>query len=341
VHFLGYLVQRLVLLVIVLLGVVSLTFVASRAIPGDPAVLLAGPVADRAAIDAIRAQLGTDKPLWTQYQIYMAGLARGDLGNATHTGNKVVADLTLRLPATLELLLVAFLVATGLGVPLGIWSAVRRNHLPDHATRIVNVLGVSVPQFWLGLILIYFLFYQLHLFPAPLGRLPIGTPAPDQVTGLYLIDSLVQLRLDTFRQALWQLGLPTLSLGFAALAPITRVVRNTMIEVLQSEHIQVARAYGLRNAYIYLVYALRNALLPIITLLGILFGNLLSGSVLVETIFSWPGVGFYAADSVFKKDYAAIQGFVIVSATLYVLVFLATDVMYWLIDPRTREMRRA
>jgi ABC-type dipeptide/oligopeptide/nickel transport system permease component len=341
VQLIGYLAQRLVLLVVVLFGVVSVTFVVSRAVPGDPAVLLAGPVADRATVESIRTALGIDQPLWTQYQIYLAGLARGDFGTATHTGNKVAADLATRLPATLELLLAAFLLAGLLGVPLGIWSAVRRNQLPDHATRLINVLGVSIPQFWLGLILIYFLFYELRWFPAPLGRLPIGAQPPEPVTGLYLVDSLVRLQFETLGQAAAQLALPTLALGFAALAPITRVVRNAMIDVLQSEHIQVARAFGMRSAYVYLVYALRNALLPVVTLVGILFGNLLGGAVLIESIFSWPGVGFYAADSVFKKDYAAIQGFVIVSATLYVLVFLITDVLYWVIDPRTREARQA
>jgi len=336
-RFVTYILQRLALLAPVLFGVVTLTFVVSRAIPGDPAVLLAGLFATPDTIAQIRQQLGLDKPLWTQYLIYMTGLLHGDMGRASHTGNPVTTDLLVRFPASLELLLVAFTLALGIGIPLGVLAALRKDALPDHLIRVIGILGVSIPQFWLGLILIYFLFLQLRLFPAPLGRLPIGTPAPEPITGLLLVDSLLRQQFETFGKALWQLALPAISLSFAAMASITRLVRNTTIEVLELDYVQAARAFGIPGPYIYLTYALRNALLPVLTFSAILFGNLLSGSVLVETIFSWPGLGFYAADSVFKKDYPAIQGFVILSATIYVLIFLLVDVLYWVIDPRTRE----
>jgi peptide/nickel transport system permease protein len=333
---LSYVLQRLFLLVPVLLGVVTLTFMVSRVLAADPAALLAGPVADQAQIDRIRAELGIDKPLLTQYRIYMSNLLQGDLGVASHTRNAVAADLAERFPATLELLLVSFLIATVVGIPLGIWAAIRKDRLPDHAARVINVLGVSIPQFWLGLILVYFLFFRLSIFPAPLGRLPIGTDAPAHITGLYLVDSLLALDFATFHTALMQIALPAITLGFAAMAPITRLVRNTMIEVLQSDYVQAARAFGIPTTYTHLVYALRNTMLPVMTFMAILFGSLLGGSVLVETIFSWPGLGFYAADSVLKSDYSAIQGFVILSATLYVVIFLITDLLYWVVDPRTR-----
>jgi ABC-type dipeptide/oligopeptide/nickel transport system permease component len=333
---LKYVLQRLFLLFPVLLGVVTLTFMVSRVLAADPAALLAGPLADQAQVDRIRTELGIDRPLLTQYRLYMSNLLQGDLGVASHTRNQVADDLATRFPATLELLLVALLLATSIGIPLGVWAGIRKDGFPDHIARVINVLGVSVPQFWLGLILVYFLFYRLDLFPAPLGRLPIGVEAPRKVTGLYMVDSLLELNFDTFRQALLQIALPAITLGFAAMAPITRLVRNTMIEVLQSEYVQAARAFGIPNTYTYLVYALRNTMLPVMTFIAILFGNLLGGSVLVETIFSWPGLGFYAADSVLQSDYSAIQGFVILSATLYVLIFLVTDLLYWVVDPRTR-----
>jgi peptide/nickel transport system permease protein len=333
----AFVAQRIALFVPALLFVVTLTFVVSRLLSGDPAVLMAGPIPDPKRVEAIRAEFGLDKSIPTQYAIYLAALARGDLGVAWHTGNSVSDDLQARFPATLELVVLALAMAIVVGVPLGVWAAIGKNSIPDHLARILNLLGTSVPSFWLGLILIYFLFFKFHVFPAPIGRLPVGTEPPHHTSGMYLLDSLLVADFSTFWSALKQIALPTLTLSFATMAPITRMVRNSMVEVLQSDYIRAARAFGVPNLYIYFVYGLRNATLPLLTLIAILFGNLVAGAVLVEHVFAWQGIGFWAADAALKSDYAAVQGFVILTAAVYMLVFLVVDVLYWVVDPRTRE----
>lgn len=328
---------RLLLLFPVLLGIATLTFVVSRVLPSDPAAVIAGPSADQATIDQIRSQLGLDKSIPAQYADFMEGLAQGDLGEAWTTRNPVTSDLMDRLPASLELVLVTFAIAIGVSIPLGIWAAINKDRWPDHVARSINLLGVSIPGFWLGIVLIFLLFYKAHLFPAPIGRLPVGVEPPGKITGLYLFDSLLHLQFHTFWQALWQIMLPSLTLSFAIVAPITRMVRNSMIEALQSEYIRSARAFGLPNVYIYFVYALRNAMLPTLTLTATLFGSIVGGAIVIENIFSWPGLGDYAANSAFRSDYTAIQGFVILTAVAYVLIFFIVDVLYFVIDPRTRQ----
>jgi peptide/nickel transport system permease protein len=336
VRLLWFVAERLALLVPVLLGIASLTFVVSRVLPADPAAVIAGPLADHQTVDAIRAQLGLDRPIWRQYRDYLGDLTRGDLGTAWTTRNPVAEDLRRHLAPSLELVLFTFALAIAVSVPLGVWAALRRNRLPDHAARIINLLGVSMPQFWLGLILIYVLFFRLRIFPAPIGRLPVGVEPPAPLTGLYLIDSLVQLDLGTFAIAVRQMLLPAITLSLAIIAPLTRMVRASMLEALGSDYIRAARAFGIPSAYIAFVYALRNALLPVLTLAAALFGSVVGGAVVVEHIFAWPGLGSYAATAALRSDYAALQGFVLLTAGCYVLVFLVIDLLSLVVDPRTR-----
>jgi ABC-type dipeptide/oligopeptide/nickel transport system permease component len=327
---------RLALLAPVLLGIASLTFLVARVLPADPAAVIAGPLADAQSVASIRAQLGLDQPLWRQYVAFLVDLGHGNLGYAWTTRNPVQDDLLSHLGPTLELVLVSFVLAVAVGIPLGIWAAIARDRPPDHVARLINLLGVSVPQFWLGLILIYVFFFVLRIAPAPIGRLPLSVTPPTAVTGLYLVDSLLSLDLATFWMSLRQMLLPALTLSLAIIAPITRMVRGSMLEVLGADYIRAARAFGLPSMYIYFVYALRNAMLPVLTLTATLFGNLVGGAVVVEHIFAWPGLGAYAATAAIRSDYSAVQGFVILTAAAYVLVFLVVDLLYLAIDPRTR-----
>lgn len=332
-----YVLTRLVLLIPVLIGIASLTFFVSRVLPADPAAVIAGPSADEATVEQIRSQLGLDRSIPAQYVDFLVDLAHGDLGKAWTTRNPVADDLLNRLPASLELVLVTFVFALAVAIPMGVWAAINKDGLADHVTRVINLLGVSIPGFWLGIILIFFLFYEVHLFPAPIGRLPVGVEAPNKITGLYLVDSLLTLEFDTFRQALWQILLPAFTLAFAIMAPITRMVRNSMIEALDADYTRSARAFGVPNYYIYFVYALRNAMLPTLTLTASLFGSIIGGAIVVEHIFAWPGLGEYAAVSALRSDYTAIQGFVILTAVGYVLIFFIVDLLYFAVDPRTRQ----
>jgi ABC-type dipeptide/oligopeptide/nickel transport system permease component len=335
-RFIAVILGRLALVGPVLLGIASLTFVVARLLPADPAAVIAGPLADAQSVAAIRRDLGLDQPIWRQYLTFLADLARGDLGYAWTTRNPVFEDLLIRLGPTLELVLVSFTFALLVSVPLGVWAAIGRGRAPDHIARIINLLGVSLPQFWLGLILIYVFFFVLRIAPAPIGRLPISTLPPPAVSNLYLLDSLLSLNFEAFWISLRQMALPAFTLSLAIIAPITRMVRGSMLEVLGSGYVRAARAFGIPTPYLYFVYALRNALLPVLTLTATLFGNLIGGAVVVEHIFAWPGLGAYAATAAIRSDYSAVQGFVILTAFAYVVVFLVVDLLYYAIDPRTR-----
>jgi ABC-type dipeptide/oligopeptide/nickel transport system permease component len=338
VKVLSLVLARLVLLMPVLLGIATLTFVVSRVLPADPAAVVAGPLADQQTIDSVRQQLGLNRPIITQYGDFMADLAKLDLGEAWTTRNPVREDLQKRIAPSLELVLVAFAITVVVSFPLGIWAAINKDRLPDHLARLINLVGVSMPQFWLGLIFIYFFFFRLSLCPAPIGRLPVGTDAPGKITGLYLVDSLLRLQVDTFWKVLHQILLPAITLSFALIAPITRMIRNGMLEALESDYIRAARAFGIPNSYVNFVYALRNATIPVLTLAASLFGSVIGGAIVVEHIFAWPGLGSYAATAALRSDYTALQGFVILTAASYVIIFLAVDMLYLVVDPRTREV---
>ena len=319
-----------------LVGIVIVTFLLTRVLPGDTAVYFAGPAATQQSIAEIRHKLGLDRPLHEQFLRYVGDLAHGDLGNSLTTGQPVLAELTTRLPASAELILVGLLLSMSIAVPLGMLAAVRQGSVIDHACRVVATAGVSLPVFFTGLLAVYVFYYLLGWSPAPLGRLDVFYSAPDRVTGFYLIDSLLAGDAETFRAALAQLVLPALTLGLFALAPIARMTRASMLAVLSSDFIRTARASGLPPRTVLVTYAFRNAMLPVLTTLGMVFSFLLGANVLVEKVFAWPGIGSYAVEALIASDYAPVQGFVLAMAILYVLLNLSIDILYGIIDPRVR-----
>jgi peptide/nickel transport system permease protein len=328
--------RRLATALPTLVGVVIVTFLLTRVLPGDTAVYFAGPAATPQAIEEIRVKLGLDKPLPAQFVDYVKNLAAGNLGESLSTGQTVLSDIRVRLPASAELTLSGLLLAIVIAVPLGILAAVRQGSWIDHTCRIVATAGVSLPVFFSGLLLVYVFYYRLDWAPPPLGRLGVFYSAPDTVTGFYLIDSLLARDFETFRAALAQLVLPAVTLAIFALAPITRMTRASMLAALASDFVRTARANGLSSYAVIVTYAFRNAMLPVVTTLGMVLSFLLGANVLVEKVFAWPGIGSYAVDALIKSDYAPVQGFVLVMAILYVTLNFLIDVLYGIIDPRVR-----
>ncbi len=319
-----------------LIGVVVVTFLLTRALPGDPAAYFAGAAATQEAVEEVRRALGLDKPLIEQFFLYLADLARGNLGVSLTTGQPVASEILLRLPATLELVLAGLLLATVIALPLGVLAATRPNSWIDHACRVITTAGVSLPVFFTGLLFAYVFYYLLGWAPAPLGRLdPIFSPPPS-LSGLYTLDALLAGDGATFWAAFKQIVLPACTLALFVLAPIARMTRASMLAVLGSDFIRTARASGLSSTTVLVRYALRNALLPVVTTLGMVFGFMLGSSVIIEKVFSWPGVGAYALDALTLSDYAPIQGFVLTMGVLFVLLNLLVDLAYTVIDPRVR-----
>jgi peptide/nickel transport system permease protein len=329
-------IKRVITAIPSIIGVVIVTFLLTRMLPGDPAAYFAGPAATPQAIQEVRVKLGLDKPLIQQFGRYVSDLAHGNLGTSLTTGQPVSTDLRTRLPASAELTLLGLLVSIAIAVPLGILAATRPNSVLDHTCRIISTTGVSLPVFFTGLILIYVFYYLLGWAPAPLGRLDVFYETPPQVTGFFLIDSLIAGDLPAFVAALKQLILPALTLGVFSLAPIARMTRASMLAVLSSDFIRTARASGLSTWTVVITYAFRNAMLPVITTLGMVFSFLLGANVLVEKVFAWPGVGSYAVEALLASDFAPVQGFVLIMAVMYVALNLTIDILYGLIDPRVR-----
>ena len=328
--------KRLVVAVPSLIGVVIVTFLLTRALPGDPAAYFAGPAATKEAIEQIRVKLGLDRPLIVQFGHYVSDLGRGELGNSLSTGQPVSTEIRTRLPASAELTLLGLLLSVSIAVPLGIVAATRPGSLVDHACRVVATAGVSLPVFFTGLILVYVFYYLLGLSPAPLGRLDIFYNPPPHVTGFYLIDSAIAGDWEVFRATLKQLVLPALTLGIFSLAPIARMTRASMLAVLASDFVRTARASGLTPFTVIVTYAFRNAMLPVVTTLGMVFSFLLGANVLVEKVFAWPGIGSYAVEALIASDFAPVQGFVLTMAVMYIAINLLIDILYGLIDPRVR-----
>jgi peptide/nickel transport system permease protein len=317
-----------------LLGVSLLCFSLVRLLPGNPAYLLAGPYASEQDVREMERQLGLDQPIYVQYGRYLKSLAQGDLGRAWFTAQPVARDLADRFPATLELANVAFVFALVLGVPLGVASAMRRDSVLDHVGRVFSIVGVSTPLFVSGLVFIFVFYFQLGVTPPPVGRIDSFVAAPPAITGLLVVDSLVTGHWEALGSAVGRLVLPALTLGLSMLAPIVRMVRASMLEVLRSRYVKTAIAYGIPPRQVVYHYALKNALLPVITTMAVFYGFALSGMVLVETIFSWPGIGLYAMNSILNNDYAAIQGIVLFVTVLYTVLYLAVDIIYAFVDPR-------
>ena len=320
-----------------LCGVVVVTFLLTRVLPGDTATYFAGPTASAESIAQIKASLGLDQPLTVQFWRYLVALAHGDLGMSLTTGQTVAHEIATRLPASAELTLAALFLAIAIAVPLGVMAAVRQDSLIDHACRMVTTAGVSLPVFFTGLLMIYVFYFILGWAPAPLGRLDTFTSAPAQVTGFYLVDSLLAGDPATFRAAFAQMILPAATLALFALAPIARITRASMLAVLGSEFVRTARASGLSSTTVIVTYAFRNALLPVITTLAMVFSFLLGANVLVEKVFAWPGIGSYAVEALIASDFAPVQGFVLTMAVLYVALNLGIDLVNRAIDPRARR----
>jgi len=318
----------------VLFGVVLVTFLLTRALPGDPAVYFAGPAADEKSIQDIRESLGLDRPLYEQFVIYLGDLARGDLGMSISTGQPVASELARRLPASLELTLGALLISLLIATPMGVLAATQPGRPIDHLCRIIATAGVSLPTFFTGLALLFFFYYLLGWAPAPIGRLDFAYLPPDPVTGFYVVDALIQGDIETAQAALSQLALPMITLALFTLAPIARMTRGAMLQALGSDFIRTAKAAGLSRRRVVGGYAFRNAMLPVVTTLGMVFSFTLGANVLVEKVFAWPGIGSFAVEALVVSDYAAVQGFVLSMAIMFVCLNLAIDILYTLIDPR-------
>ncbi|KRR00017.1 ABC transporter permease [Bradyrhizobium valentinum] len=334
--FFNYVTRRFALALPTLFGVSVICFTLTYLLPGNPAMVKAGPFATPEHLAEMEHQMGLDRPFPEQYYRYVSGIFKGDLGESASTGRPVSQDFLQRLPATLELNLASLLIAIVIGLPLGVLSAVHRDTLVDHIGRVVGIMGVAMPSFLTGLLFVYLFFYILDLAPSPLGRLGSGIEPPAHLTGLYVIDSLMTGNWTTLRSSLHQLMLPAATLGLSAIAPVARMVRSTMLEILESDYIKAAWAAGLPRRTVIYRDALRNALIPVITISGIVFGFLMAGNAVVESVFSWPGIGNYAVTALLTKDSAPIQSFILFVALTCVMVNLAVDIAYGLIDPRIR-----
>lgn len=327
--------RRLLASIPALLGVVVVTFILMRVLPGDPATFFAsGPSAGQAEIEELRRRMGLDKPIPVQLVRYLGEIAQGDFGRSMTTGQPVVLDIQRRLPASLELTCTALVIALAFAIPLGIFAALRQGSLIDHIVRLLCTLGVCVPTFVSGLLLIYAFYYLLGWAPDPTARIDIFASPPPDITGFYLIDFAITGDWEGWWAAFRQLMLPAFTMALFVLAPLARMTRASMLAVLGSDFIRTAHAMGLPRLRIVVAYALRNALLPVITITGIVFSTMLGANVLVEKVFSWPGVASYALDALLASDYAPVQAFVLLMASIFVLVNVTIDVLYGIADPR-------
>jgi len=320
----------------VMVGISIITFGISHLVPTDPAIVALGDHATDEQIDAFREKYGLNKPVPEQYWIYVTNLIQGDLGISLRTRRPVSADLHDFFPATFELSLTALVLSILIGVPAGVVSATARNRLPDHVVRILSLIGGSVPIFWLGLILIGFFYGRLGWLPGG-ARIDRFIPPPPTVTGLFTVDSLLAGNSKAFWSSVHHLLLPALALGYFSTAIIARMMRSSMLEVLHQQYVLSAQARGFRQGRVVWRHAARNALIPAVTTIGVTFGSLLSGAVLTETIFSWPGLGRYATNSAINLDFPAVMGVTLLAALVYTVANLVVDVGYHWLDPRIRN----
>ena len=332
--------KRLLISVGTVVGIVVVVFFIMRVLPGDAAAVRAGPYASEEKLDQIREQFGLNDPMPVQFASYLGDVATGDLGTSIRTGGKVTDELLRRLPASLELAFYAVLLAALAGVPIGIAAAARRDTSIDRMARVLAVLGSSMAFFWLGLILTFVFFFKLGWFPGPVGRLAITTEPPATITGFFTVDAALRGDFGLMWEAVRYLALPVVTVGFVLSAPIIKIVRSSMIEALDSEHVRTARALGVPSRQVLFRDGFRNALVPVTTTIGIVFGYMLGGNIIVELIFAWPGVGRYAFEALRVNDLEALQGFVIMVGVLYIALNIAIDFVYAWVDPRIRLGRK-
>jgi peptide/nickel transport system permease protein len=327
--------RRIALMIFVLWGIITITFIVARVIPADPIGSILGPQAPPELVEKLRKEWGLDKPLYQQYFDYIINVLHGDFGKSIKTNRPVLEDLKQFFPATIELATFSLIIAVLIGVPLGILSALKKDSTIDYLSRMFALTGVSTPVFWLGLVLLYLFYYKIQIFPEP-GRLSVGVQPPDPITGMILLDSLLRGKFDVFLDALKHIILPSIVLGFYNSAYIMRITRASVLEVISQEYVRMAIAKGLRRRKVILKHVFRNAMIPVVTVIGITYGSLLEGAVLTETIFAWPGLGRYATQAFLSLDYNAVVGATFLIALVYSLVNLVVDVLYIYIDPRTR-----
>lgn len=330
----AYTIRRLATLVPVLLGMTFIVFMMIRAIPGNPAQLILGQQATKEAVASLTKRLGLDQPWYTQFIDYLKGLFTGDLGVSLKTNVPIAEEVWPYLAATIELALVAMIIAIVIGVNAGIISAWFQNSWFDYSAMIIALVGVSMPIFWLGLMEQYVFSIHFDLLPTT-GRDNIRVPV-DPITHLYLIDTLIQGRMDQFGEVVRHLILPGIALGTIPMAIIARMTRSSMLEVMRSDYIRTARAKGMKMFWVVYKHSLKNALIPVVTVIGLQTGLLLGGAILTETIFGWPGIGTYIYDAISYRDYPVIQSGILVVATIFVLINLLVDLLYAAIDPRIK-----
>lgn len=332
---LRYIGKRLLLMIPILFGISILTFAISHTIPGDPARLILGPKADPVIVKELQEKMGLNDPAYVQYGRYIKDIVKGDLGNSTYTQQPVVNDLKRYFPATLELTLFSMFLTVLIGIPFGIISANKKDKLADQATRFVALIGVAMPAFWLGIILLLFFYLQLGVLPGA-GRLDTWVSPPVHITGMYTIDALLTGNWEAFQSAAIHLILPGMTQAAVTIGMITRMTRSSMLEVLRSDFIRTAYAKGGSQNRVLYGHALKNGMMPILTLMGMTFGHSLGGSVLVESVFSWPGVGKYAVNAITYLDFPAVMGVTLLIAVLFIFVNLIIDIFYQVIDPRLK-----
>ena len=323
-----------------LLGLAALTFFIGRILPTDPVISIVGDRASEELYNRVAAELGLDKPIWVQFWDYLTKLLRGDFGISFSTSRPVLTDLIRFFPATLELATLGLIVGVVLGIPMGVASAYWHEKWPDHVIRVIGLIGYSVPIFWLSLVGLFVFYYLLGWVSGP-GQLDVFyVDAVPRVTGSILIDSAIQGRWDIFANAVSHMILPTLLIGYYSLAYISRMTRSVMLDQLSREYVLTARLKGASELQVVMGHALRNAAIPLVTVVALSYGGLLEGSVLVETIFSWPGIGNYIYSSLFAADMNAVLGGTLLVGIVFVLLNTLSDVLYRFLDPRSREAGR-
>ena len=330
----SYIVKRLLWAIPTLFGVSLIVFFMVHLAPGDPALALLGDHANKESVEKLREDMGLNKPLYVQYGIFASKAIRGDFGNSFKSKQPVLDEFMERFPATMELALCAMILAVFLGIGAGIISAIKRYSIFDYGSMVIALAGVSMPVFWLGLVLIYFFSVSLDILPVS-GRLGYEFSI-DHVTGFYLIDSLLANDMDAFWDALKHLLLPSIALGTIPMAIIARMTRSSMIEVMKEDYIRTARAKGCSMFQVVMVHALRNAMMPVITVIGLMLGTLFAGAILTETTFSWPGIGKWIVNAVYQRDFPIIQSSTLIIASMFIAVNLVVDLLYALINPKIR-----
>lgn len=330
-----YLIRRMAFMVLVLFGVATIVFFLSHVVPSDPVRMALGPEATQEMVDNYVRERGLDKPLIVQYVVYLSHVVRGDFGTSILTRQRVNSELARFIPATVELMIPSLILSIAVGIILGVTAAVRRGHWFDHTSRLFSLFGMSMPIFWLGLVLQVVFYKELNWLPSS-GRLDSSLSPPPFVTGLYTVDSLLVGRWDLFFNALRHLILPSLALSSINVALIARISRTSLLDELSADYVRTARGKGLSERTVIYVHALRNALIPVVTVLGMRIGSMFGGAVLTETVFAWPGVGRYAVNGLRYMDFPVVMGFTLWVCFIFTMINILVDVSYSFLDPRVR-----